>query len=380
MNRRVFAALENDLDHVLRRTALFPNRHLTVDVIINVQAGAVSSDKRAAATVARIGRLARGIVGPVRGADSISVRFRYTHYVGHAGEMTRALLAETPPDVHLIVSAGGDGTHAEVLAAFEAATGAAAGAAAAAPATRAERYFIRLPFGTGNDGADAPDVPGAVRLLLGCAEERRAGQIDVTPAGMPVFRGYNIASIGLDAYVAYLTNRLKRRFDGDLYRLIADVMTLLYERVVGAGRMEIDLVDERGSAERLAGTFLLLAMGVSGYRRYGGGKQVLPGYENLCAVDRIGMIGKIRLKPLFYRGDHVHEPNVTMRSARRITVSYDRAIPLQIDGETVWLSQENFPLEMQVQTPRVPVLSFPQGGRGAAAIALDGMESPQSNV
>ncbi|MFW5884295.1 MAG: diacylglycerol/lipid kinase family protein [bacterium] len=373
MIRPVFASLENDLDCVLRRSRLFADRHLSVDVIINVQAGAISSDKRAIATVDALDRLTEGIVGPVRGADSIAIRFHYTHYVGHAGEITRELLGAKQPDVHLIVSAGGDGTHAEVLAAFEAAE-----TSSAAPG--GERYFIRLPLGTGNDGADAPDLPRAVRLLLGCAEQRRAGQIDVMPVGMPVFRGYNIASIGLDAYVAYLTNRLKRRFGGDLYRLIADVMTLLYERVVGAGRMVVDLVDERSRAERLEGTFLLLAMGVSGYRRYGGGKQVLPGYENLCAVERLGVIGKIRLKPLFYRGEHVHEPNVVMRSARRITVSYDRPIPLQIDGETVWLTAESFPLEMHVQAPRVPVLSFPLGAGGAASIPAGELDPPQSNV
>ena len=370
----VFAALEHRLDRILRAGTLFRDRHLCVDVIVNVQAGMVSCDKRAIATVGTLDRLTKGIVAPQRPPDSISVRFHYTHYVGHAGEITRSLLAETPPDVHLIVSAGGDGTHAEVLAAFEAVS-----ASAAAP-VRAERYFIRLPFGTGNDGADAPDIPTAIRLLLGCAEERRAGQIDVTPVGMPVFRGYNIASIGLDAYVAYLTNRLKRRFGGDLYRVIADVMTLLYERVVGAGRMSVELVDERGRAERLAGRFLLLAMGVSGYRRYGGGKRVLPGYENLCAVERLGLIGKIRMKPLFYRGEHVHEPNVFMRSARRITVDYDRSIPLQIDGETVWLSAENFPLAMQVQSPEVPVLSFPAGAGGEAVIPPDELRPPQSNV
>ncbi|MFW6293867.1 MAG: diacylglycerol/lipid kinase family protein, partial [Spirochaetota bacterium] len=170
----------------------------------------------------------------------------------------------------------------------------------------------------------------------------------------------NIASVGLDAYVGYLTNRLKGRFGGDLYKLIADVMTLLYERVVGAGRMRIDLVDEQGQGDRLERVFLLVALGVSGYRRYGGGKLVLPAYENLCAIEPLGLLGKIRLKALFYRGEHVHEPNVTMRSARRIVIHYGQAIPLQLDGETVWLAKENFPLEMQVAPPEVPILAFAQ--------------------
>ena len=223
---------------------------------------------------------------------------------------------------------------------------------------------MRLPFGTGNDGADAPDIPTAVRLLLGCAESRRAAQLLVTPVAMTGFHGYNIASVGLDAYVAFLTNRLKRRFGGDLYRVLADIMTLFYERIVGVDPMHVAYVDEQGRAGELRGTYLLLALGVSGYRRYGGGKHVLPAYENLCAIEPLGFAGKLRLKSLFYRGEHVHEANVHMRSVRRLTIRYDRSIPLQIDGETVWLGEENFPLEMQVVPPEIPVLTYsPQAAR-----------------
>ncbi len=348
----LLSALEYQFEHILRRTALFAGRHVSVDMIVNPQAGTLSSEKRAVATVEHLNRLASGIVGPLRGEDELSVSFHLTHYVGHAHEIARALCAMPVPDVHLIVSAGGDGTHGEVLSACD--------DAVLRSGEAKKLYFVRLPFGTGNDGADAPDLPSAVRLLLGSAEPRRTGQVVVTPREMTAFRAFNIASVGLDAYVGYLTNRLKGRFGGDLYKLIADVMTLLYERVVGAGRMRVDLVDEQGQTDRLERVFLLVALGVSGYRRYGGGKLVLPAYENLCAIEPLGVLGKIRLKGLFYRGEHVHEPNVTMRSVRRIVIHYGQRIPLQMDGETVWLGKENFPLEMQVGPPEVPILAFAQ--------------------
>jgi len=350
--RHLLSALEYQFEHILRRTALFPGRHVSVDMIVNPEAGALSSEKRALATAEALNRLARGIVGPLRDDDEFSLRFHLTHYVGHAHEIARALYARSVPDVHLIVSVGGDGTHGEVLSACEGSTS-RAGAAK-------ELYFVRLPFGTGNDGADAPDLPSAVRLLLGSAEPRRTGQVVVSPREMQAFRAFNIASVGLDAYVGYLTNRLKGKFGGDLYKLIADVMTLLYERIVGAGPMRVDILDEQGQSERLERTFLLVALGVSGYRRYGGGKLVLPAYENLCAIEPLGVLGKIRLKGLFYRGEHVHEPNVTMRSVRKIVIHYGQAIPLQMDGETVWLGRENFPLEMQVGPPDTPILVFAQ--------------------
>lgn len=353
---RLLAALEYQFERILRRSALFPNERLTVDVIINQQAGALSSERRAHATVEGLDRLSRGIVGPVRADGELSVRFHVTHYVGHAREISNRLLSSPPAGPHLIVSAGGDGTHADVLSAFD-----ADGQATQAQDGTDPVYFVRLPFGTGNDGADAPDLAGVVRLLLGSAEPRRTGKLVVRPKGMSQFTGFNIASIGLDAYVAYLTNRLKGRFAGDLYKLIADVMTLLYERLVGAETMRVETVDDQGRGHELTGRFLLLALGVSGYRRYGGGKLVLPTYENLCAIEPLGLMGKLRLKALFYRGAHIHEPNVHMRAVRRITVHYERSIPLQIDGETVWLEPDNFPLEMKVLPPRVPVLVAPVG-------------------
>lgn len=349
---QVLAALEYQIERILRRSALFADEAMIADVIINLQAGALSSEARAARTVATLDRLSRGLTGPLRPEGSLSVRFHVTHYVGHAREIAKAVLTERRPGIRLVVSAGGDGTHGDVLTAYRD----EAGRATAIPDSR--DFFIRLPFGTGNDGADAPDLPSVVRLLLGAAEPVRAARIDVRPAGMSRFSGYNIASIGLDAYVAYLTNRLKGKLRGDLYKTIADVMTLLYERVVGAGPMRLELIDEHGRASALGGSFLLAAVGASGYRRYGGGKMVLPGYENLCAIEPLGLIGKIRLKGLFYRGEHVHEPNVTMRSVRKVTVHYDRRIPLQIDGETVWLEGHNFPLEIAIGAPDVPVLSF----------------------
>lgn len=347
---QLLAALEYQIERILRRSALFADEPIVADVIINLQAGALSSEARAAHTVDSLDRLSRGLTGPLRREGLLSVRFHVTHYVGHAREIARQVLAEPYPGVRLVVSAGGDGTHGDVLTAFHEAGGRVAGDASV--------FFVRLPFGTGNDGADAPDLPSVVRLLLGAAEPMRAARLDVRPAGMSGFSGYNIASIGLDAYVAYLTNRLKGRLRGDLYKTIADVMTLLYERVVGAGPMRLELVDEHGSASTLEGSFLLTAVGASGYRRYGGGKMVLPGYENLCAIAPLGLIGKIRLKGLFYRGEHVHEPNVTMRRVRRVTVHYGQRIPMQIDGETVWLDASNFPLEISVGPPEVPVLGF----------------------
>ncbi len=351
--RELLSELEDRLERIMGHSTLFAGRHVTVDVIVNFAAGRLSTEQRATAAVQRLATLTDVLTGRDRlepgGTDALELRFHVTHYVGHARRIARSALLAPVTGTHLIVTVGGDGTHGEALSAYTEVYGSH---------SRANLYFVRLPFGTGNDGADAPSLEAAVRLLLGSARPAKTGELLVTPTGMPVHRGYNIASLGLDAYVAYLTNRLKRRFAGDLYKVIADVMTLFYERIVGASQMTVDLEDPSGAHERLERIFLLLAFGVSGGRQYGGGKLVLPGKENLCAIEPLGLAGKLRLKRLFYEGKHVHEPNVTMRSAKRVTIEYDRRIPMQIDGETVWLEKECFPLVMEVALPAVPVLRY----------------------
>lgn len=363
----LLSEFEHELERIIGHSTLFPGQHITADVIVNFAAGRLSSERRAAATVARLSRLTSELTGRDRlqrgASDALELRFHITHYVGHAHLIARQALSRPVQGIHLIVTAGGDGTHGETLSAYtELSRAGGPITGMARPGTRERLYFVRLPFGTGNDGADAPTLETSVQLLLGRARPARTGQIEVKPAGKPVHRGYNIASIGLDAYVAYLTNRLKRRFAGDLYKPIADVMTLLYERLIGASEMTVSVEDHDGHQEQLRRTFLLLAFGVSGYRQYGGGKRVLPGEENLCAIEPIGLIGKVRLKRLFYEGGHVHEPQVTMRTARRVTIEYDRRVPLQIDGETIWLDDECFPLVMEVAEATVPVLRYDEHG------------------
>ena len=347
------AVLETLLDRLMRSSTLFAGDQLLADFVINPRAGALSTARRALRTIDRLGHAVGQMRPAQRRRGSVATRFHLTRYAGHAREIAGGLFAmASPRGVHLVISVGGDGTHSEVLSACRRET------VGPARAGQGNRFFVRLPFGTGNDGADAPDIDAAALLLSGNAEPRLARQILVRPTGMHEHCGYNIASIGLDAYVAYLTNRLKSRFTGDLYKGIADVMTLFYERLVGAGPMSVTINDGEGRIEQLERVFLLFALGATGYRRYGGGKLVLPGEENLCAIETVRLLGKLRLKSLFYRGAHVHEPNVTMRSANRVMIRYDRRVPMQIDGESLWLQPENFPLEMTVHEPHIPVLAW----------------------
>jgi diacylglycerol kinase family enzyme len=329
------------LEKAIRYTTLYPDERIRVDVIINPCAGSLSSEARCDSVIERLEHFTDGLVGEPRGNETLSVAFHQTHYVGHAREISRALKRLPSDDRHIVVSVGGDGTHGEVLSGYRG---------------QERTRYVRLPFGTGNDGAETRDPGKAIGILLGNAVESVDGSIEVQPVGMSRILGFNIASIGLDAYVAYLTNRLKGKLGGDLYKVIADVMTLFYERIVGAGPMQVTLTTADGSTSQYDGRFLICAVGASGHREYGGGKLVLPADENVCLIDRCGLLGKIRLKSLFYRGEHTSESNVSMGIARDVEVYYQGRIPLQVDGETVWLRAENFPLRFSVGEPTLPVL------------------------
>ena len=332
----------------------------TVCVIVNPFAGAFSSPKRVRRTLGELQACRRAHHnGAAAGVDSSgpAVRFHYTHYVGHAMELALEE-AEEHGSRLLLVSAGGDGTHGEVMR-------------AALSIGQERAAVVRMPLGTGNDGADAPDLESAVAILTGKAIEQRAGHLRIEPTNLRTHYGFNIASIGLDAYIASVTNRLKRHFRGDLYKVVADVATLFYQQLVGVAPMTLSIASGE-TTEVLEGEYMLTAIGVSGNRMYGGGKRVLPGKENLCAIEPLGLLGKIKLKALFYEGAHVHEPTVTMREATDVRVEYSRRVPMQVDGESLWLSPDHFPVRFTVLPPSVPVLApAPDGG-------LDGSDQSKS--
>jgi len=349
MTEQALKSIESSIREVLSYSTLFAGRHLTVDVILNPCAGAFSPGSRLEAVEEELAGFTRGLIGVPRDPDLLDVRFHRTECSGHATRIAEGLIGTPPPDVRLIVSAGGDGTHGEVFSA-------AVHDSRLRGTPKGKLWFFRFPFGTGNDGADADTPAAAARVLLGDAVQSSAGHIVVHPAGSEPLYGFNIASVGLDAYIALLTNRLKGSIAGDLYKLIADVMTLFYEPLVGISPMTIRWSDGDGVAHDLRRRFAFCAFGVSGNRTYGDHKPILPGFENLCAIERIGVIGKIQLKAKLYRGEHIHSPLTHMKTATRLVIEYDARIPIQVDGETRWLTGEDFPLEIDLHNDSVPIL------------------------
>ncbi|HUI69281.1 MAG TPA: diacylglycerol kinase family protein [Spirochaetia bacterium] len=323
---------------------------LIVDVIANPHAGFF---KRQATVQKHILELERRLAElrlqcPRRKVEINTVHF--TEYPGHARVIAEQILTREERAhsgiEHLLISCGGDGTSNEICTTL-----------VDADSSLLERLkLLRLPLGTGNDSADAATFSQAYDLILGPQHTVRAGALHVTTRLGKTLYSFNIASVGLDAYIAGLTNKFKRAIPGQAYKFMVDLGTLFYEQKVKPGPMNIRL--SWGGAETTVEGFVpsMVVVGISGCRTYGGHMHVLPDQENVCLVAGMGVLKKLRSKKLFFQGLHGSLPEVRFARADRVDIEYDKVMPLQLDGELTWLQAKDFPISFRVLTPRINVL------------------------
>jgi len=281
---------------------------------------------------------------------------------GSAGKYAEALIEEAKTHnayFYLIISAGGDGTSWEILSALY-----------HAPAeVRTHMAILRLPMGTGNDGADSPNLADALMLLIKPAriEFNPALRLVTAPNGPaalnhPSCLAFNILSVGLDAFVTHMTNKMKGKLPGDSYKLWVDIASLLYDRLYTVGFLDVKAAGDTGDGGA-AGTgisfrekLLLLAVGASGHRTYGSQKKILPDDRNVCALKQMPLLRKVALKDLFTTGEHIDKPETIMFNARRVEFSGSYPILAQMDGEAILLQPDDFPAAIELTEPVIPVL------------------------
>jgi diacylglycerol kinase family enzyme len=290
---------------------------------------------------------------------------------GHAGRITRALLDEAAASpegaLYVLITAGGDGTSLEsLIPLFE------------APAALRSRFAVlRLPMGTGNDGADAWELGPALDLLLSPSrlDLIRALRL-TTAAGKGPFLAFNILSVGLDAFVTHKTNRMKGRLPGDSYKLWVDIAALFYDRLYRVGPLEVRGYDETGRiVQSFREPLLLLAVGVSGHRTYGSRKHILPDDRNVCGVKQMPLRRKLAFKDLLASGTHADKPESILFNADRVEFRGEHPVLAQMDGEAVLLQPEDFPAVIERTEAAIPVIRPPEGvyteGEGNGPLKLE---------
>ncbi len=287
-----------------------------------------------------------------------SVDLILTDGKGAAGEITSSIIEkaakETEP-FYLIISAGGDGTHSEVMFALY-----------NAPAhVRANIAVLRLPFGTGNDGADNPKLKGALDLLINPVHIEFAPAVQLmtasggqASAGGP-YLAFNILSVGLDAYVTHMTNKMKGKMPGDSYKLWLDVAALFYDSVYKVDYFDVRALDEQNNEViSFREKMLLLAMGASGFRTYGSQTKILPDERNVCGLKQMPVHRKLINKIAAIKGTHINNPEAIMLNANRLEITGGQPILAQMDGETILLKPEDFPIIMELTAPVIPLLKM----------------------
>ena len=256
---------------------------------------------------------------------------------------------------YLVITAGGDGTSLEVLSVLY----------NTLESIRSNMAILRLPMGTGNDGADSADLAKTLDLLIkpSRTELVPALRLQTAQHGSAVLNGpflaFNVLSVGLDAFVTHMTNKMKGKLPGDFYKLWVDIAALLYDRLYKVGFLDVVARDDQGKKiQSFRDKILLLAVGVSGHRTYGSQKKILPDDRNVCAVKQMSLFRKIALKGLFTTGEHIHKPESNLFNACRIEFSGEHPILAQMDGETVLLQQGDFPASIELTDPAIPILKL----------------------
>ena len=338
--------LAEGIKTILSRSPAFPGSTLIVDIIANPKAGGFKRRRFADKRRRELQQVVAAAEALPARQEEVQVHLHLTERCGHASAIAQRVIersaTEDKDSLHLFLTAGGDGTSLETAERL-----------LHLPDGAVDHFaLLRLPMGTGNDGSEGRDLVTALGRFLGALKLERRGAVQVRPAaegGKPPLWAFNIASIGLDAYVADKTNKLKAIFPGDSYKFWVDVATLLYDRAYKVLPMRLQAWDGHGKLLREdRKERLFVAMGASGNRQYGSNTRILPGSENVVAVSQTGLLRKLLIKGAIASGRHEGLREVEHFTASRIEMDYPERIPLQCDGEAEVLARCDFPLVMEL--------------------------------
>ncbi len=347
------------VERIVSRAEAFSGKALRVTVIENPVAGGFTRKREAAQNRAwLVEALERADAMPVR-TESCGVTVLETKASGHAQSLARdvisaALADDEPNALYLIVSAGGDGTSLEIQ------TELAHAFLEEGLAKIPERICIlRLPLGTGNDGSDGRTLDATLRLLTEKSRIVRRRAVRVFPNGgeKNPWYAFNIASVGIDAFITHMTNRVKKIFPGDFYKIWVDLACLFYNRIYKVGELAVRAYLDGKEVKNHRERMVLYVMGESGHRTYGSNQKILPDDDNVCGVREMPLFKKLSMRPHFKNGTHRPFPSTVLYSADRLVLDYANPILVQLDGETHRLGAASFPLTMELTEPFISVLS-----------------------
>lgn len=368
--------ISNCFNLLITRNPLWNNKDLYIHYIVNQTAGCFTNKKLSAKYKAILSKVISESQTNISAANLVVSKNYITTHQNHSQELTLQVVEEIQNNLnkkaeYLIISVGGDGTSLEVQTAlFRLAQQDPQKAAI----IRNQLTILRLPLGTGNDGTDGHSIEETINLLRSPLEFTNSPAVQVYPENQPdpnfikeckknpsrynssnssfPWYAFNIASIGLDAYVVYMTNAVKKHLPGNFYHLCIPLSGLLYDKDLPTGTASIQFFDENQKlVNEVTKPITLVAFGSSGNRVYGGGHKILPDENNVCYAPKVPLLKLIKENHRLIDGSFLNIDLAYVNSAHKLRVYYDKPILLQCDGEVTLLTPAHFPLIFEKTEP-----------------------------
>jgi diacylglycerol kinase (ATP) len=269
----------------------------------------------------------------------LRVDVRLTQGPGHATELAAAAVAE---GAELVLAVGGDGTVSEI-----------ANGMAGAPATD----LAVVERGSGCDFVRTFGISKKTHLALDVAATAPARTIDLGrvtytgPDGTPTTRYFaNIASAGLTGVAADRVNRGGKPLGATVAFAWAAVVTFAtYRNSRFVVEIDGEVLDQTCNNAIVANC-----------RYFAGGMKILPHADpsdGMLDVLVWGDVSKVDLAlnlHKLYRGTHVTHPKATIRRARRVIVTPETPLPIEVDGEQPGITPAAFDVVPSALRLRAP--------------------------
>ena len=372
---------------VVESSSLFENKNVILCIVANPCAGGFTRKRVSKKNFEQLEKISNNAKNKTKVTSVEEARIYETSHPGEGSILVSNLLQKLPKIIEdfsdkgetslhprglqiLVVTAGGDGTHLEVQKAILKKT-----LENHELGNLIKKYLaiLRLPLGTGNDGSDGRTLEEAFTRLTEPAHFslQRAIKVWYDTTGknpistgkyesldsLPPWYAFNIASVGIDAFITYMTNRTKKYMPGDSYQLWVDLACVFYGWKFPAKPLTLEVFDDNDKlVETITSPVEFVVFGVSGNRTYGSNHLIFPTDKNLCTVRKINLFMKLLKKHTFGDGTHINYSFSKNFFANKIKITYNQKILVEMDGEVHLLEPDFYPLYMEKTEPIIPII------------------------
>lgn len=351
-----FDIIKKSLFTIISTSPLYKNKKVFAFFIKNGKAGGLINKAKTQKYLKTMKEVASSCSKNQLFAKAVDVSIMETQSSRHAQVFTQSIVdmavSNREDNEYLILSAGGDGTSWEIQSILIKNT---LKDKKTAKVLKEKLAFLQLALGTGNDGADGKNLKESLSFLTeGKSFVNKKAVMLHANKEIPELCGetafsFNIASMGIDAFINDMTNKTKNFLPGNFYKLWVNLSVLFYEAMFPPYPIHLSLYDDKNDLiKSFNDALLFVVFGSSGKRSYGGGHKILPYNENFCIAKSIPTLQKILSANSFKDGTHYDKDFCYLKEVHKLVINYDHSIFMQIDGEVAFLEKDHFPVTLEL--------------------------------